>query len=60
MPLDPCCRRPLQPGQDRQGVRRRPVRLINTLRVPPEDFYRLIFELPKNRLLHMPSFVCMF
>lgn len=33
--------------------------LINTLRVPPEDFYLLIFELPKNRLLHTPSFVGM-
>jgi hypothetical protein len=27
--------------------------------VPPEDFYQLIFELPKNRLLHTPSFVGM-
>src|SRR5580692_5099445 len=33
--------------------------LINTLRVPPEDFYQLIFEMPKNRLLHTPSFVGM-
>src|SRR5262249_60646753 len=33
--------------------------LMNTLRVPPEDFYRLIFELPKNRFLHTPSFVGM-
>src|SRR5262244_1660329 len=33
--------------------------LMNTLRVPPEDFYQLIFELPKNRLLHTPSFVGM-
>jgi phenylpyruvate tautomerase PptA (4-oxalocrotonate tautomerase family) len=33
--------------------------LINTLRVPPEDFYQLIFELPNNRLLHTPSFVGM-
>jgi phenylpyruvate tautomerase PptA (4-oxalocrotonate tautomerase family) len=33
--------------------------LINTLRVPPEDFYQLNFELPKNRLLHTPSFVGM-
>jgi phenylpyruvate tautomerase PptA (4-oxalocrotonate tautomerase family) len=33
--------------------------LINTLRVPPEDFYQLIFELPKNRFLHTPSFVGM-
>jgi phenylpyruvate tautomerase PptA (4-oxalocrotonate tautomerase family) len=33
--------------------------LISTLRVPPEDFYQLIFELPKNRFLHTPSFVGM-
>jgi phenylpyruvate tautomerase PptA (4-oxalocrotonate tautomerase family) len=33
--------------------------LINTLHVPPEDFYQLIFELPKNRFLHTPSFVGM-
>jgi len=26
--------------------------LMNTLRVPPEDFYQLIFELPKKRFLH--------
>jgi phenylpyruvate tautomerase PptA (4-oxalocrotonate tautomerase family) len=26
--------------------------LMNTLRVPAEDFYQLIFELPKNRFLH--------
>jgi phenylpyruvate tautomerase PptA (4-oxalocrotonate tautomerase family) len=32
--------------------------LMNTLHVPPEDFYQLIFELPKNRLLHT-SFVGM-
>jgi hypothetical protein len=32
---------------------------MNTLRVPPEDFYQLIFELPKNRFLHTPSFVGM-
>jgi phenylpyruvate tautomerase PptA (4-oxalocrotonate tautomerase family) len=31
--------------------------LINTLHVPPEDFYQLIFELPKNRFLHTPSFL---
>ena len=24
--------------------------LMNTLRVPREDFYQLIFEMPKNRL----------
>jgi hypothetical protein len=33
--------------------------LMNTLRVPPVDFYQLIFELPKNRFLHTPSFVGM-
>jgi len=33
--------------------------LMDTLRVPPEDFYQLIFELPKNRFLHTPSFVGM-
>jgi Tautomerase enzyme len=33
--------------------------LINTLRVPPEDFFQLIFELPKNRFLHTPAFVGM-
>jgi phenylpyruvate tautomerase PptA (4-oxalocrotonate tautomerase family) len=33
--------------------------LMNTLSVPSEDFYQLIFELPKNRFLHTPSFVGM-
>jgi 4-oxalocrotonate tautomerase len=33
--------------------------LMNTLRVPPDDVYQLIFELPKNRFLHTPSFVGM-
>jgi 4-oxalocrotonate tautomerase len=33
--------------------------LMNTLRVPREDFYQLIFELPKARFLHTPSFVGM-
>jgi phenylpyruvate tautomerase PptA (4-oxalocrotonate tautomerase family) len=33
--------------------------LMNTLRIPAEDFYQLIFEMPKNRLLHTPSFVGM-
>jgi hypothetical protein len=33
--------------------------LMNTLRVPPEDFYQLIVELPKNHFLHTPSFVDM-
>ena len=32
---------------------------MNTLRVPPDDFYQLIFELPKNRFLHTPAFVGM-
>ena len=31
--------------------------LMNTLRVPSEDFFQLIFELPKNRFLHTPSFI---
>lgn len=31
--------------------------LMNTLRIPPEDFYQLIFEFPKKRFLHTPSFV---
>ena len=33
--------------------------LMNTLRVPAEDFYQLIFEFPKNRFLHTRSFVGM-
>ena len=33
--------------------------LMNTLRVPPEDLYQLIFEFPKKRFLHTPSFVGM-
>jgi phenylpyruvate tautomerase PptA (4-oxalocrotonate tautomerase family) len=33
--------------------------LVNTLHVPPEDFYQLIFALPKNRFLHTPSFAGM-
>jgi phenylpyruvate tautomerase PptA (4-oxalocrotonate tautomerase family) len=33
--------------------------LMNTLHVPPEDFYQLIFELPKSHFLHTPSFVGM-
>ena len=33
--------------------------LMNTLSVPAEDFYQLIFELPKNRFLHTSSFVGM-
>jgi hypothetical protein len=33
--------------------------LMNTLGVPSEDFYQLIFELPESRFLHTPSFVGM-
>jgi hypothetical protein len=32
---------------------------MNTLRVPPQDFYQLIFAFPKKRFLHTPSFVGM-
>ena len=31
----------------------------SALRVPPDDFYQLIFEFPKNRFLHTSSFVGM-
>jgi hypothetical protein len=34
--------------------------LINTLRVPPDDFYQRIFELPKSRFLHTLSFVTLY
>jgi hypothetical protein len=33
--------------------------LMNTLLVPPEDFYQLIFEFPKKRFLHTSAFVGM-
>ncbi len=33
--------------------------LMNTLKVPPEDFFQLIFELPPKRFLHTPGFVGM-
>lgn len=33
--------------------------LINTLGIPPEDFYQLIFEFPRKRFRHTPSFVGM-
>ena len=32
---------------------------MNILRIPSDDFYQLIFELPKDRFLHTPSFVGM-
>jgi hypothetical protein len=31
--------------------------LMNTLGVPADDFYQLIFEMTKGRFLHTPSFV---
>ena len=33
--------------------------LINTLGIPSEDFYQLIFEFPRDRFRHTPSFVGM-
>ena len=33
--------------------------LMNTLRVPSEDFFQLLFEPTKSRFLHTPSFVGM-
>jgi phenylpyruvate tautomerase PptA (4-oxalocrotonate tautomerase family) len=33
--------------------------LINTLHVPSEDFFQLIFEFPKKHFLHTQSFVGM-
>jgi phenylpyruvate tautomerase PptA (4-oxalocrotonate tautomerase family) len=33
--------------------------LINTLGVPPDDFFQLIFELPKNRFRHSSGFLGM-
>ena len=33
--------------------------LMNTLRAPPDDLYQMVFEFPKNRFLHTPSFVGM-
>ncbi len=33
--------------------------LMNTLGVPPEDFYQLIFEFPTKHFRHTPSFVGM-
>jgi hypothetical protein len=31
--------------------------LMHILRVPADDFYQMIFELPKSRFLHTPSFL---
>ena len=33
--------------------------LINTLGIPPEDFYQLIFEFPREHFRHTPAFVGM-
>jgi 4-oxalocrotonate tautomerase len=33
--------------------------LINTLGIPADDFYQLIFEFPRDRFRHTPSFVGM-
>ena len=33
--------------------------LMNILHAPPDDFYQIIFELPKGRFLHTPSFLGM-
>ena len=33
--------------------------LMNTLHVPAEDFYQLIFEIPRKRFLHTAAFVGM-
>jgi hypothetical protein len=31
--------------------------LIGTLGIPPEDFFQLIFELPRSQFRHTPSFL---
>jgi len=33
--------------------------LMSVLRIPPEDFYQIIYVLPRNRFLHTPSFLGM-
>ena len=33
--------------------------LMNTLHVPSDDFFQLIFELPRAKFLHTPSFLGM-
>src|SRR4029077_7356267 len=33
--------------------------LMNILKIPPDDFFQIIHELPRNRFLHTPSFVGM-
>ena len=31
--------------------------LVSVLKVPTDDFYQIIHELPRNRFLHTPSFL---
>ena len=33
--------------------------LIEVLKIPPDDFFQIIHELPRNRFLHTPSFLGM-
>src|SRR5260370_41662060 len=33
--------------------------LISVLRIPPDDFFQIIYEVPRKRFLHTPSFVGM-
>lgn len=33
--------------------------LMGVLKIPPDDFFQIIHELPRNRFLHTPSFVGM-
>src|SRR5258708_33962401 len=33
--------------------------LMSVLKIPPDDFFQIIHELPRNRFLHTPSFVAM-
>jgi hypothetical protein len=33
--------------------------LISTLKIPQDDFFQIIHELPRNRFLHTPSFMGM-
>src|SRR5438128_11795106 len=33
--------------------------LISTLKIPTDDFFQIIHELPRNRFLHTPSFLGM-
>ncbi len=33
--------------------------LLSVLRIPPDDFFQIIYEVPRKRFLHTPSFVAM-